>query len=308
MRFDCIIPSYNNCDELRQCLQGLEGQRHKDFRAIVCVDGSTDETVAWLSDYRPSFELLVCEHADRLNHGRNATRNLALPHLQAPYLCFLDSDLVPHASLLEEHASLLSRRDCISVGDVRYHSADTNVWADYAQTRGKNKYKHGDEIPYYYLATGNCAHRSTLFSELDGQDPLITLYGGGDTEYALRLHQRFHLPVLFNARSVAYGEMQKSLAEALNQLEQFGKLNLRYIHRKHPQEYDVFWLGRFEDRSLGAAIFRSLLQPRVSAVVQTLVPLIPSSLRRILINYCVLTRIYKGWVAAKKEEGVSAKH
>ncbi len=301
MVFDCIIPTYNNLSELQKCLQGLAKQSHKLFRAIVCIDGSTDGTREWLQEQHFPFELVVCEHSDKQNHGRNATRNLAIAHLRSEFLCFLDSDLVPDVHMLQEHALLLTARDVVSVGNVLYDTARTNTWSAYAQTRGKNKYKHGDSIPYFYLATGNCAHRGAVFVELGGQDPLIARYGGGDTEYALRLHQRFALPVLFNEASVARGSMLKSLDEALQQLEDFGRTNLHYLHHKHPAEDRIFSLHRMIGRGFSDRVFQLLLRMPLAGLMQWIAEHAPSSIASKVLNYCVLARMYRGWLQGKKE-------
>ncbi|MBL7999282.1 MAG: glycosyltransferase family 2 protein, partial [Candidatus Kapabacteria bacterium] len=295
IHFDIIIPTYNNLAELQECLRGLEHQSLRGFRAIVCVDGSTDGTLEWLQATEFGFHLLVLTHPDGKNHGRNPTRNLALPHMNAEYLCFLDSDIIPSPDLLVRHKQQLDRCDCVSVGDVRYTNSDTNLWAAYAQTRGKNKFNHGDEIPYYYLATGNCAHRTQHFTTIGGQDPIITRYGGGDTEYALRLHSATGIPVYFNKEAYGTAEMNKDLPTALRQLEEFGETNLHYIHTKHPQETDIFGLRIFTGRTLAANILRLLLRLPLG-MIESIAPILPLQLAIKFLNYSVLRRIYRGWL------------
>lgn len=45
--FDIIIPTYNNYEELKNCLVAFEHQTIKNFRVFVCIDGSTDETLSF---------------------------------------------------------------------------------------------------------------------------------------------------------------------------------------------------------------------------------------------------------------------
>ena len=49
-----VIPTFNRCTLLRQCLDSLERQTldHSAFEVIVVVDGSTDGTEAFLKDYQ----------------------------------------------------------------------------------------------------------------------------------------------------------------------------------------------------------------------------------------------------------------
>lgn len=291
MYFDVIIPTYNNCAELQQCLQGLSMQTHKHFRAIVCIDGSTDGTLQWLESTTHTFPLIIAQHSDGKNHGRNPTRNLALPNIQSEYIAFLDSDLIPHPEFLAQHAQLLAERNCISVGDVQYTNANTNRWAAYLQTRGKNKFPHGSIIPYYYLITQNTAHKSTYFIQCGGQDSRVTQYGGGDTAYALQLHAFVDIPTIFNKKALATGDMNKTLGEALNQLEKFGATNLVYLHQQYPNELSMFRLHTLLGRSTSDKLLRMLLIRPLANLVQRFATVLPLQ----AINYAVLCRIYLGW-------------
>ena len=299
--FDIIVPTYNNCGELKACLDGFSRQTYTSFRVFVCVDGSTDETGTWLREQTFSFPCEVLEHNDKQNHGRNATRNLALPHLTAPLLCFVDSDLVPDPDLLERHADVLTALDCVSVGDVVYTDAGTNIWAEYSQSRGKNKYPDGARIPYYYLATGNAAHRTKYFLALGGQDASMSRYGGGDTEYALRLHAHARLPVVFTASARCTGRMNRTLEHALALFEECGRTNLRIIHLRHPQEDRVFYLWRLTGSRLSDRIFRGCLQPMIAQTLQRIAPYMPRELAIVCINYCIITRLWMGWNSAAED-------
>lgn len=300
---EVLIPTYNNLHELQECIAGLQQQQYKSFRAIVCIDGSTDGSKEWLEAIAAevAFPLLILEHPDGKNHGRNPTRNLALPHLQAQYLCFLDSDVVPSPQLLAEHLRLLQQHDDrgVSVGDIRYTNARQNAWAAYTQTRGKNKYPDGTQIPYYYLTTGNCAHATEYFLRLGGQDAHITRYGGGDTEYAIRLYKAHTLPVFFNARAFGESEMNKSLETALQQMEEFGRTNLHYIQHKHPDVEEIFGLSLLKGKSLHSRFLRLLMHKPLAALCAYLVPYLPAAVSNTLLNYCVITRIAAGWKKGK---------
>lgn len=293
--FDIIIPTYNNRRELQACLEGFARQSFTSFRVLVCVDGSTDDTLQWLHEQTFAFECSVQQHPDARNHGRNATRNLALPLLRAEFLCFVDSDLVPAPNLLQRHYDVLCARDCVSVGDVHYADASTNVWAAYSQSRGKNKYRDGAEIPYYYVATGNCAHRTKHFTAIGGQDASMTRYGGGDTEYALRLHAHAALPVVFTQSAGCTGTMNRTLDTALQLFEECGRTNLRTIHKRHPHELAVFYLYRLTGHRISDKLFRMCLQRSIANAAQAIAPLLPASLAVVCINYCIITRLWLGW-------------
>ena len=201
---DVIIPTYNNPEELERCLRGFCYQTFEDFRLLICIDGSFEKTDPVLHSSEFPFPLEILKHPEGERRGRNATRNLAIPHLKASILVTLDSDMVPDVTLLEHHFQLISEKDCVSLGQVVYANRDTNSWADYIQTRGMNKYRNREVLPPYYLTTGNAAMPARYFIELGGQDASMIHYGGGDTEFAYRLNRAFNPPVIFNAKAVAF--------------------------------------------------------------------------------------------------------
>jgi len=299
--FDIIIPTYNNRDELLACIRGFEQQTIKDFRLLICIDGSTDDTIESIEQLylHSTLHIEILQHHDRANHGRNATRNLALPHIKAEYLAFLDSDAIPAHDFLEQHLSILRNGFCISAGDLIYTNADTNAWANYLHTRGKKRFESGQEVPFQYITTGNLALPSKIFIELGGQDENMKLYGGGDTEFAYRLHMQFPLPIRYAKQAIAYSIMQKSLPFALNQMQQFGAVNLRYIRKKHPTFSEIFRIGEILGDSLQARIMRFALHPFFGKISEMFAKILPHSLANPFIAHAVGSRIFFGYKTGK---------
>ena len=299
--FDIIIPTFNNRDEVLSCISGFEQQTLKDFRLLICIDGSTDGTVEALEEFRKqsSMNIEILEHPDKKNHGRNATRNLALPFINAKYLICLDSDAVPAPDFLEQHHVILRKEHCVSAGDLTYSNADVNKWANYLHTRGKKRYKSGDMILFKYLTTGNLALPSSMFIELGGQDINMKTYGGGDTEFAYRLHSRFNVPIYYAKHAIAYSVMQKSLSFAMQQMQQFGAVNLRYIRSKHPEFTEIFRIGELLGDSPKSRFMRFLIHPLFGRKSEMLAEKLPYSLARLCISHAVASRILLGFTSGK---------
>lgn len=307
--FDLILPTYNNLLGLRACFNGLAQQTFMDFRVLVCIDGSTDGTHPWVWEHREDyrFEILLLQHPDRANHGRNAARNLALPHLVAPYLVTLDTDLVPVPELLAEHKTMLERHNgwVASAGKVGFTDRNTSPWARYQHARGKAKSAHGAPVAFNYLTTGNLALPTRVFVELGGQDPTMRTYGGGDTEFAYRVHKAFQLPVVFNAKAAAWGRLDKSLARGLAQMREFGAINLRYIRQKHPEFNELYRQDLLVGKSLKARLFQLLLSRPVTAFVSRLRPLTRGRLEILLIHLVAVANIRRGFLQGESRPRVS---
>lgn len=292
--FDLIIPTYNNADELITCLNSLERQTLRSFRVIVCIDGSTDETRERLTNINYEFDLIVTEHPNGKNCGRNAARNLALPYLCAPYICFLDSDLHASKGLLEQHYEVLTSSDCVSVGFINYSSLSDNLWARYLERRGRGKYHHQSTIPFNYLVTGNCSMPAEWFTRVGGQDPNMANYGGGDTELAFRLWKQIRPQVKANHKAIAYANSEKTLNQALQDMYRFGNENLPYLVEKHPESRFLYFFEHVTANELKGILIRKLLHP-IMLNLKNYIGYLPLWLQFQVINYLVLVAIYSGY-------------
>jgi glycosyltransferase involved in cell wall biosynthesis len=90
MYFSIIIPSYNRCELLKNCIEKLKNQQFDDWECIIINDGSTDHTQEDISDFiknSPQFKLVYQENSERA-----IARNNGVKHAQGKYLIFLDSD------------------------------------------------------------------------------------------------------------------------------------------------------------------------------------------------------------------------
>jgi len=78
----------------------LERQQHREFEAVVVVDGSTDGTAAALRALNPSFALTVIEQD---NQGRAAAVNRGVRAAGEEIVLILDDDMEADPALLSEH-------------------------------------------------------------------------------------------------------------------------------------------------------------------------------------------------------------
>jgi len=295
-KFDVIIPTYNNLYELKDCLNGFSEQSFRNFRIIVCVDGSDDGTNEYLENSQFNFELLKLNHEGNAHKGRDETRNLSLNSISAEYILLFDSDIEPESDLLKKHFELLEQNDCVSVGEVIYKNANENVWAYYLQTRGKGKYNDLAEIPAYYLNTQNVAFKSKYFIESGGQDiDLSKSYGGDDTVLGYRINKKFNIPAVFNKSAEGYSILHKTLDKALTQMEEFGNVNLKIIKKKYPELDGIFKLNFIESKSLHHLFVRLFLRKFVAKTLLKTINIVPDRIKLLHIQFLVFYSIYCGY-------------
>src|ERR1700691_2910667 len=97
-----VIPTYNRCDALVECLAHLENQTCKDFEVVVVDDGSTDSTPRLIEPYLKKTRLAV-RYARQDNGGPAKARNLGISMLQSPVCVLIGDDIFASSTLVERH-------------------------------------------------------------------------------------------------------------------------------------------------------------------------------------------------------------
>jgi len=215
--------------------------------------------------------------------------------LNSRFVIYLDSDAIPAPDFLEQHLRILEREDCISAGDLTYVNAHENLWAAYLHTRGKKRYANMALIPFQYITTGNLGMPARYFIQLQGQDSAMRGYGGGDTEFAYRVHIAFQPNVYHAELAVARSFMQKSIDDALEQMEEFGSGNLRYIRAKHPEFTQLFSMNLVLGKGLQSRLTRVLLHPFLGSITEFLVKISPIGMSIRLLPHAIMSRMLKGF-------------
>jgi hypothetical protein len=123
-----IIPAYKAAAYIRETLESVFRQTHRNFEVILVNDGSPDTE---------DFERAIASYRDRLvyirqeNAGPSAARNAGIRRARGEYLAFLDSDDIWYPTCLAAHVELaLSRQPPC---DLVY--ADVLVYSDSQQPR-----------------------------------------------------------------------------------------------------------------------------------------------------------------------------
>jgi glycosyltransferase involved in cell wall biosynthesis len=92
-KVDILLATYNGGEFLADQLASIERQTFSEWRLIVRDDGSTDNTVLILEEFRecyPDKVLLIEDLEHNLGPGRNFERLLG--YSDAPYFFFCDQD------------------------------------------------------------------------------------------------------------------------------------------------------------------------------------------------------------------------
>ena len=85
-----ILPVYNAGNYLRDTLDSVLEQTYSDFELIAVNDGSTDNSLAILQEYKEKDDRIFI--IDKSNSGVSDTRNIGIAHAKGEYIAFLDAD------------------------------------------------------------------------------------------------------------------------------------------------------------------------------------------------------------------------
>ena len=115
-RVSVIIPVYNTGKYLAQCLESVLRQTFADIEVIAVDDGSTDDSLQILGEYR-NKDARVKVFRNPGNRGVSYTLNQALNYASATVVARMDSDDIMVEDRIEkQYAFLEANPDCIVVG------------------------------------------------------------------------------------------------------------------------------------------------------------------------------------------------
>lgn len=90
-KYSVVIPVYNRPEELRDLLESLTFQTHKDFEVIVVEDGSVVSSEEVVQHYSKRLHIT---YYFKSNGGPGPARNFGFAHARGRYFVVFDSDCV----------------------------------------------------------------------------------------------------------------------------------------------------------------------------------------------------------------------
>ena len=166
-----LVANFNYARFLPAALDGLLAQTYGHWEAIVCDDGSTDDSVAVVRAYADR------DHRVRLvqkeNGGQNSTVNEAHRHTRGEVVCLLDADDTFEPTKLERVVAAFSSRPAAGLcthfaavidGDGRPLPATLNARLDDGWLGGDDALSRGGCV---YVPTTSClSFRREVLDEL----------------------------------------------------------------------------------------------------------------------------------------------
>lgn len=118
-----IIPVYNREEFIKKCLLSIYLQEHRPIELIIVDDGSTDDSLQILYDFKAKnesedFEIKIFTQE---NKGAPVARNKGLKEATGEYIQFLDSDdYLDSRKISEQLNELLIKKSKVAICDFCY--------------------------------------------------------------------------------------------------------------------------------------------------------------------------------------------
>ena len=107
-RISVLIGIYNCASTLVEALDSLYAQTYKDFKIILCEDGSTDDTYVVAKEYADKHDNIVLLRNEK-NMGLNYTLNRCLEHADTEYCARMDGDDISLPTRFEKEIEFLDK-------------------------------------------------------------------------------------------------------------------------------------------------------------------------------------------------------
>ena len=109
--FSIVIPAYNSVKLLSRCLEALEKQSapKAEFEVTVADDGSTDETLEMLSQFKAQTELNL-QWTSIPNSGPGNARNAGVAKSAGSWIGFIDADVIPDPDWVKNAIQLIQQK------------------------------------------------------------------------------------------------------------------------------------------------------------------------------------------------------
>jgi glycosyltransferase involved in cell wall biosynthesis len=188
IRFSVIIPLYNKANFVKKTIESILSQTFKDFEIVVVNDGSTDNSLAVVSEIT-DFRIRIFT---KENGGVSAARNFGIEKAQYEYIAFLDADDIWLPDYLETIKGMIEHYPQAGVFSTAYTYVDgkdgckgMNVEAAKEAIYAENYCKSIEQKEIKQLWTGAICVKKDLFDKTGGFR--VGVKRGEDLDMWLRL-------------------------------------------------------------------------------------------------------------------------
>lgn len=127
IKYSVIIPAYNRCQEVKECIFSLMKTGRKDFEIIVVDDFSSDNTTELLNEIKIN-NLTI--YKNLRNSGATVSRNNGAKKAKGEYLFLLDSDTEVDKNIFNAFDKAILELDNVGIiaPKIYYFNDKKRIW------------------------------------------------------------------------------------------------------------------------------------------------------------------------------------
>ncbi len=206
-----IIPTCNRSSALVSCLQHLERQSCSDFEVVVVDDGSTDDTLERLDEYRKNSPLQL-RVIRQENSGPARARNQAIAQLRSPICLMIGDDIFASPEFVHSHLIAHEKKpqkQLAVVGLTRWSDSGQTVtpfmrWLEDSGVQFSYKdLLEGAKPDWKHFYTSNLSVKTELLREFPFNESFRKA-AAEDIELGYRIHRSCGLEVEFQPEALAH--------------------------------------------------------------------------------------------------------
>ena len=142
-RITVLMGIYNCAPTLQEALDSLYAQTYKDFKIVMCDDGSKDDTLKIAEENAKMHENVIVIKNER-NMGLNYTLNHCLEYADTEYCARMDGDDISLPTRFEKEINFLDEHPEYAVVSTPMIYFDEN--GDFRRGKGRGEIKAADFI------------------------------------------------------------------------------------------------------------------------------------------------------------------
>ena len=308
MFFSIVIPTYNRLPILQKCLKALENQtlsintQITDYEIVLVDDGSTDNTIEWLTNNAQDFPHVKLYQQD--HQGAAEARNLGVKSAKGDFIIFIDSDLVVTESFLQSHANALNNHE-----NDRVFTYGAVINTANFENPTSEPYKITD-FSAAYFATGNVAIAKHWLEEAGLFDTSFKQYGWEDLELGVRL-KKLGLKLIKCPLAVGYhwhpAFTLTQIPKLIEQEIERGKMGVIF-YQKHPTfavkmmiQMTIFHRILWGILSLNGLLNEKTMKPLLQWLINQGKTQLALEIARIFLNWYNVKAVYSAYKDMTKQ-------
>lgn len=104
-----VVPVYNASEFIEETIESVIDQTYEDWELILINDGSKDDSVEKIKNYKNNSKITLLEHPNSTNLGVSKSRERGIKAAKGDFIAFLDADDVFYSNKLRAQLDVFSR-------------------------------------------------------------------------------------------------------------------------------------------------------------------------------------------------------